>query len=152
MSLTRQTCALGGFLVSSDVETYEKDGKLLNGRQVITEFPVTDQLIAFTNDDLLPRIQGSARYTEAIWQGPRTFFLVHNIHANRFPEEALPLFGNTFKMQLSNIMLEEPEKFHLIKHGREPVRIAASPPREPTILERVGAVDSKGGFQGDNWT
>lgn len=130
-------CALGGFNVNGDgfVEVV-----LVKGQFVYTVFRVTDQLIAFINDDILPRIKTDARFVRAEKVDDHNLFLTHNEAAERKPEEAVTPFVNTFKGLLANLEVEDPDKF-LTLTGAEPKTYGVVT-SEPDPFAGVMAVNS----------
>jgi hypothetical protein len=141
----KYTCALGGFTPQSVAPLQDGD-ELLSGRQVHCQFMITDELIGFLNNDVLPRINAVAKYVWARKLDDHTLFLVHNEAAEESPHEALTPFINAYKGFVGLVMHDDEDMFLRLKYGGNvaPPRTAL-PPQTEDSLESVAAVSSKTG-------
>jgi hypothetical protein len=152
---SQHTSALGGFS-SKGTGVHMEKRKKLNGRFVDVRFATNDELMAFLNGDVLPRINASARYTKAIKVDDHTIFLLANGEAINDPEAAWTAFVNTFKGLSSVLEIETPEKFAEIKFGSSGKRSVSAAMTESDSdsrrrwIESNMAVHSQGGFEGHN--
>lgn len=159
----KHTCVLGGFTPNCDVVLPLEAGtdQLFFGRHVYTEFVITDQLINFTNGEVLRHMKTNVRFDRVERVDSRT--MIFMLPVDEMPDmddnpseqvraaldEIWDPTINTFKHLLSSLTPNNEDLLFQIRYGTMPTplpRLSSTP--EPPAYGDVMAVHSTDGLQG----